>query len=207
MSTENSAQSGTELMFSPPRNVVTQAVAVPSSGWRTPKSCVPRAWIQAAALATAFCPSSGMDECAVRPRAVTITRSEPLWAKIGALEVGSATIRSSAGPRTCSRPTWKAPSQPVSSPAVITRVRPRWKRGSSASTLQAAAMKAATPAFMSLAPRPYSRPSWTIPAKGGNVQGFVPTGTTSIWPVKQSGLPLPVPGMRATRVGRSSAKA
>ena len=62
--------------------------------------------------------------------------------------------------------------------------------------------------FMSTAPRPHSQPSasrW--PANGGYVQSGSSAGTTSVWPHSASDGPSPVPGIRATRFGRSISRA
>ena len=97
-----------------------------------------------------------------------------------------------------------APSQPVSSPAVMIRVRPGPWRSKSARSI-AATTNAATPLFMSLEPRPYRRPSTISAPKGSCCQGAAPSGTTSTWPVKHSGSRPGLPPMRATRLLRRGA--
>ena len=62
-----------------------------------------------------------------------------------------------------------------------------------------AAITAARPPFMSVAPRPYSRPSRSAAANGGCVIPCVPT--TSRWPFSITLGPSP-PAMRATTFGR-----
>ena len=50
---------------------------------------------------------------------------------------------------------------------------------------KAAATEAATPPFMSQAPRPQSSPSAISPENGSNRQrALSPGGTTSVWPAK-----------------------
>ena len=62
---------------------------------------------------------------------------------------------------------------------------------------------ATTPAFMSAAPRPYMRPS-AISAPHGSCDQLrsTPTGTTSMWPLKVSERPPPVPRRIAVTFGR-----
>jgi hypothetical protein len=66
----------------------------------------------------------------------------------------------------------------------------------------AAATKAATPDFMSVAPRPQSCPSRISPPKGSAVQAAAsPTGTTSVWPLKPKVRGCPFAPQRAKRFG------
>ena len=64
----------------------------------------------------------------------------------------------------------------------------------------AAAAKAATPDFMSVAPRPYRNPSFSSAPKGSTVQAALsPTGTTSVWPLKPNVRAWPFAPQRANR--------
>src|SRR3954468_17787562 len=56
---------------------------------------------------------------------------------------------------------------------------------------------------MSMAPRPQTAPSRTIPAKGWTDQSSARACTTSRWPRNASEGPSPEPGRRATRFGRA----
>src|SRR6266446_473423 len=64
---------------------------------------------------------------------------------------------------------------------------------------------AATPAFMSDDPRPYSRSPCVSPANGSRVHALTPSGTTSRWPVRQSGAFEGDPPARAITLVRASA--
>src|SRR5256714_2464191 len=102
------------------------------------------------------------------------------------------------------RARWKAPSQPSSSPAVITRTTPLVPANSLA-MFPIAATKAATPHFMSLEPRPYILPSMISPANASTLQEAFPSGTVSTWPVKHSGSLLPTAPTLAIRLARPGA--
>ena len=81
----------------------------------------------------------------------------------------ACTVPSTAGPS--SSPVSRKPTEPVNAPAATKR--------------SAAASEAATPPFMSAAPRPQSRPSATSPPNGSKRQrARSPGGTTSVWPAK-----------------------
>ena len=72
-----------------------------------------------------------------------------------------------------------------SSSPVISRLTEPCAGQPSATRRAAAATNAATPLFMSAAPRPYSRPSSTAPANGSSRQpSRAPGGTTSTWPAE-----------------------
>src|SRR5882672_7676640 len=64
---------------------------------------------------------------------------------------------------------------------------------------------AATPAFMSDDPRPYSRSPCVSPANGSRVHALEPSGTTSRWPVRHSGAFEGDPPARAITLVRASA--
>src|SRR5438094_2864771 len=64
---------------------------------------------------------------------------------------------------------------------------------------------AATPAFMSDDPRPYSRSPCVSPANGSRVHALTPSGTTSRWPVRHSGAFEGDPPARAITLVRASA--
>src|SRR5882762_7000013 len=64
---------------------------------------------------------------------------------------------------------------------------------------------AATPAFMSDDPRPYSRSPCVSPANGSCVHALEPSGTTSRWPVRHSGAFEGDPPARAITLVRASA--
>jgi len=67
---------------------------------------------------------------------------------------------------------------------------------------QAAAAKAATPDFMSVAPRPQISPPTISPPKGSRVQAPAsPAGTTSVWPLKPKLRAAPFAPQRAKRLG------
>ena len=100
-------------------------------------------------------PSSGRLPCAARPRVTISSQAKPLWPIATARSVGSVTIAASAR---------QLADQRLGAEALVLLVddggddepaaRPR-----SAPARPAAAIIAATPPFMSCAPRPYSRPS------------------------------------------------
>ena len=94
--------------------------------------------------------------------------------------------------------------QPPSSAAVSTSTAPGVP-GSFFATLRAASRIAATPAFMSEEPRPYSRSPSVSPAKGSRVHAAVPKATVSMWPVRHSGGFASDPPARATTLVRPSA--
>jgi hypothetical protein len=72
---------------------------------------------------------------------------------------------------------------PSSSPVMVMITAP--SGGVSRTKSTAAATKAATPDFMSQAPRPYMNPSLISAPNGSNRQSAAsPTGTTSVWPLK-----------------------
>ena len=59
---------------------------------------------------------------------------------------------------------------------------------------------------MSIAPRPHTSPFTSSPPKGSRVQVAGVTGTTSVWPMRQSvGAAGSLPSMRATRLARPGA--
>ena len=61
---------------------------------------------------------------------------------------------------------------------------------------------------MSMAPRPQTSPFTSSPPNGSRVQCAAVTGTTSVWPMRQSvGAAGSVPSMRATRLVRPGAPA
>src|SRR5213592_896752 len=64
---------------------------------------------------------------------------------------------------------------------------------------------AATPAFVSDDPRPYSRSPCVSPANGSRVHALTPSGTTSRWPVRHSGAFEGDPPARAITLVRASA--
>src|SRR5947209_6536075 len=135
---------------------------------------------------------------------VNRSQSAPLCPTNAAFEVGSATTIAPVRPRMPARASWNAPSQPISSPAVITRIAPLVP-SSSLAMFPIAATKAATPHFMSLEPRPYILPSMISPANGSTLQEAFPSGTVSTCPVKHSGSLLPIFLVRAMRLARSGA--
>src|SRR3954454_5600384 len=138
------------------------------------------------------------------PLRVKRSQSAPLCPTSAALEVGSATTIAPARPKMPARARWKAPSQPSSSPAVITRTTPLVPANSLA-MFPIAATKAATPHFMSLEPRPYILPSMISPANASTLQEAFPSGTVSTWPVKHSGSLLPTALVLAIRLARPGA--
>ncbi len=74
---------------------------------------------------------------------------------------------------------------------------------SSARSTSVAISIAATPPFMSQAPRPYSRPSRSAGVKGSLVQpSRGSTVTTSMWPLRSRVRPPPVPEAVASSCGR-----
>ena len=78
---------------------------------------------------------------------------------------------------------------PSSSPVIISATEPR--AGLPAAQPAAAAAKAATPDFMSTAPRPQSSPPSITAENGGCVHAAAsPTGTTSVWPLNPSTGPV-----------------
>src|SRR5579885_2765490 len=81
---------------------------------------------------------------------------------------------------------------------------PRRRRPCSRTTF-VAHIAAASPPFLSVAPRPYTRPSTTAPPKGScDHDPRSPTGTTSTWALKAMERPPPEPGRRATSTGCAS---
>jgi len=89
---------------------------------------------------------------------------------------------------------------PSSSPVMVSTMAP--SGGVSRTKSTAAAAKAATPDFMSVAPRPQSQPSAISPPKGSCVQAAAsPTGTTSVWPLKPKVRFAPLRPQRAKRLG------
>src|SRR6266850_7956418 len=93
---------------------------------------------------------------------------------------------------------------PPSSAAVSTRTIPGVPEIFFA-RLFAASSIAATPAFMSDDPRPYSRSPCVSPANGSCVHALEPSGTTSRWPVRHSGAFEGDPPARAITLVRDSA--
>ena len=98
------------------------------------------------------------------------------------------------------------PPAPVDSSSVtVLTVRSPASSIPSFASVSAAKVIAATPPFMSHAPRPCTCPSATTPAKGGCRQPSSGSGeTTSTWPLRMSPRPTPAPGKRAASCGRPS---
>src|SRR4051794_999634 len=94
--------------------------------------------------------------------------------------------------------------QPPSSAAVSTRVTPG-VCASREAKVRAASRIAATPAFMSEEPRPYSRSPSVSPAKGSFDHARAPSATVSRCPVRQSGALASLPPARATTLVRPGA--
>ncbi|MCQ0010851.1 hypothetical protein LUX73_43280 [Actinomadura madurae] len=178
-----SAWSGTRFGCTPAWKVPTFTVTGPWVGL-TGQSRWPWTRVAAAASAArALRPSSGREPCAETPRAVARSQSAPLCPRTVRLPVGSATTSRSAGAG-ASGPRRAAPSQPVSSPKVSTS----WTgHPPSREARTAAAIWQATPAFMSLLPRPSSRPPRTSPPSGSNDQPDGSAGTVSRCPVNVTG--------------------
>ena len=143
-------------------------------------------------------PSAGRLPCAARPCVSTSIQANPLWATAIARSVGSVTTAASARQRVTSA---SAPALAYSSSmtAAITS-RPRAKPASA--TMRAASIIAATPPFMSWAPRPYRRPSrWT----GSNGAVIPSTPTVSVWPQNIRDRPAARPSRTPTTLGRPGA--
>ena len=90
-------------------------------------------------------------------------------------------------------------ASPSSSPVMVRITAP--SGGVSRTKSTAAAAKAATPDFMSVAPRPYMNPSFSSAPNGSTVQAASsPTGTTSVWPLKPKVRAWPLAPQRAKRL-------
>ena len=90
-------------------------------------------------------------------------------------------------------------ASPSSSPVMARITAP--SGGVSRTKSTAAATKAATPDFMSVAPRPQSIPSRSTAPKGGTDHASSsPTGTTSVWPLKPKLFSAPLVPQRANRL-------
>ena len=98
------------------------------------------------------------------------------------------------------------PSCAFSSPDVaINLMRPFFSKSFSLISIIAMA-KAASPDFISAAPRPYSMPSSSVRVKGSYVHcSCLPSGTTSIWPeIPSTGEPSPISAIKFPRCSSSS---
>ncbi len=91
-------------------------------------------------------------------------------------------------------------ASPSSSPVIVRTTAP--SGGVSLTRSTAAAANAATPDFISTAPRPYMKPSFTSAPNGGIVQAASsPKGTTSVWPLKPNVFGCPLSPQRANKFG------
>jgi hypothetical protein len=114
------------------------------------------------------------------------TRQTSIASPWAAIQSRSAVVPSVAGPS--------------SSPVIARMIAP--SGGAVCTMSTAAATKAATPDFMSVAPRPYIQSPVTSAPKGGWVQAASsPTGTTSVWPLKPKLRAAPFGPQRANRFG------
>ena len=108
------------------------------------------------------------------------------------VEVGSPTTHASmVSPRARRASTTAAvPSTASPSSSDVSRMATDPRPAAARATRSAAVIMAATDAFMSAAPRPYSRPSRSAGVKGSLVHCSIgPGGTTSTWPARQTSGP------------------
>ena len=113
------------------------------------------------------------------------TRQWSIFSPLASIQSRSATVPSVASPS--------------SSPVIANTIDPFG--GVAATKSIAAAAKAATPDFMSVAPRPYINPSLTSAPKGSTLHASIsPTGTTSVCPLNPKVRPFVCPPQRAKRL-------
>ena len=155
--------------------------------------------ITGSAASTALTAWSARSACAALPWTVSRAHSTPTWASIAACLNGSGMIAASVRGQ---RARQAAAPLPVhsSSITVSTSTSPRRPTSRSART---APSIATIPAFMSAAPRPNMRPpSISAPHGSYDQRCSGVAGTTSMWPLKVSDRPPPLPARRAVTFGR-----
>src|SRR5947208_2916975 len=144
--------------------------------------------------AIASTPRSERDPWAATPCVSTSSQTNPLWARQSCNSVGSVTIPKSA--RNFSN-TAEVPRLATSSSAPAVTISSPFKRRRAAS--RAVTMIAARLAFMSYAPRPYTRPSRTT---GENAAAIPPAPTASMCAFNMRLPPPPLPRRTPTTLGR-----
>ena len=146
-------------------------------------------------------PSAACEECAACPVNATSTIAYPRCAITRSSHVGSPTRQASGSRPSRNSSTASVPMLACSSSA--TSARTMSPAVPAAAAASAAVTIAATPAFMSHAPRPSSRPLLrppvTRPANGSAIPAMP---TVSRCPFSSRLRPPPVPACRATRLGR-----
>src|SRR6202012_3882074 len=131
--------------------------------------------------------------CPARPGTVITPSSEPRQPIQTQKLVGSVTNPASA--RSPCATSAEPPAPEDSSSVLVATIRSPANRTSSCASTSAANAIAATPPFMSQAPRPYSRPSRTSGINGGLVQAPIGSAeTTSMWPLNTRRRAPPAPG-------------
>src|SRR2546421_1634251 len=144
--------------------------------------------------AIASTPWSAREPCAATPCVSTSSQTNPLCARQRLSSVGSVTMPKSAW--NFSR-TANVPRLATSSSATAVTMRSPFNRSVAAS--RAVTMIAARLAFMSQAPRPYTRPSRTT---GENGSAIPPAPTVSMCALSIRLRPPPVPCSTPTTLGR-----
>src|SRR6266851_1315771 len=139
-------------------------------------------------------PSCEREPCAATPRVSTSSHTNPLCARQRRSSVGSVTIAQSA--RNCLSMA-EVPSDATSSSATAQMITSPFKPSDRAD--RAATMIAASDAFMSYAPRPYTRPSRTT---GENASAIPPAPTVSMCAFSISDRPPPLPRRTPTTESR-----
>lgn len=116
-------------------------------------------------------PSSNALPCAARPKVSTSIQQNPLCASPTTISVGSVTIAASAV-------TWRStswmPMLATSSSATAAISRSPASVTPASRSARTAVKQAASPPFMSKAPRPWTRPSRASPEKGSAIPS-IPT--------------------------------
>ncbi len=150
---------------------------------------------------TAQSPRKGMEPWATRPFVSISAHQTPRW------PMQTRSTLSGSGMMTWStrgrekKPfsaRYATPAKPPDSSSTVPETSIAPGKSMPASRIASSAItEAAMPPFMSQAPRPYTLPSRTSPAKGSTDQPR-PGATTSIWPLKWTQGPGPRPSKRAT---------
>ncbi len=142
-------------------------------------------------------PRWGREPCAACPVTSISSHTNPLWATASSISVGSVTIAASAlRDSSASRTPMLACSSSATAATTTSPASP------SAAASRHATSAAATPAFMSYAPRPCRR----SPSMRGECGSSIPsTPTVSMCPQSSSVRPPPLPRLRTITLGRPSA--
>jgi hypothetical protein len=150
----------------------------------------------------------GREECVVVPVAVTVSSAETLSWQVSVASIGRPSPRASSQPPSVSTAPastlsqcWVASQVPLygraSSSQSDTTTMSRSNRAPSETCRNSAAIAAAFAPFMSIAPRPYRKPSRICARNGSPVHRSRSTETTSECPRYSSGAAFPAPGTRA----------